>query len=70
MSIASQVRAADNRRAYHENRITAERSPRAKLRHAVEWVVAEARHMDTADVDELTDEIRDVARLLNGRSRS
>jgi Tfp pilus assembly protein PilX len=70
MSVASEVRAASNRRDRHEALIAAERSPRAALRRAVEWVMSEARHMDTADVQTLTGEIADVARLLNGRSRS
>ncbi|MCW6003831.1 hypothetical protein K1W54_04440 [Micromonospora sp. CPCC 205371] len=69
MPVVSEVRAADNRRRWHESRIANEQSPRVKLRHAVEWVVAEARHMDGVDVEALAGEIRDVARLLNERSR-
>lgn len=69
MSIVGERRAATNRATRHEELILAERSPRASLRRAVEWVMSEARHLETADVIATRDQIRQIAQTLNERSR-
>ncbi len=69
MSVQSLRRSADNRAATHSARVTRAVSPYERLRHALEWVMAEARAMDRADVPALVDRISGVAREVNERSR-
>ena len=69
MSIRSLTRAADNRAAANTSTIARAVSPYERLRHALEWVMAEARAMDRADVPAVVDRITRVARDLNEGSR-
>lgn len=69
MSIKSQRTKATNRAGFHQAAITAEKSPYAKLRRALEWVMAEARAADRDQIPALTARITGVARELNERSR-
>ncbi|MEV1315407.1 hypothetical protein AB0J14_04900 [Micromonospora arborensis] len=69
MSVKSLNRAATNRSTVHSGRVAAATSPYERLRHALEWVMAEARAMDRAEVPAVVDRISGVARDLNERSR-
>lgn len=69
MSIKSLRAAADNRTAWNVARIAGAESPYERLRHALEWVMSEARAMPRADVDGVVETITRVARDLNERSR-
>ncbi len=69
MSVKALNRAATNRATTHSTKIARAVSPYERLRHALEWVMAEARAMPRADVPALADRISGVARELNERSR-
>ncbi|WP_431728546.1 hypothetical protein [Verrucosispora sp. TAA-831] len=69
MSIRSQQSTADNRASWHSGRIAGAVSPYERLRHALEWVMAEVRARPKTDVPGVVDEITRVARTLNERSR-
>lgn len=69
MSVQSLRRSADNRATANSTKVAAAVSPFERLRHALEWVMAEARAMDRADVPAVVDRISGVARELNERSR-
>lgn len=69
MSVKSLRAAADNRTTWSVGRIAAAESPYERLRHALEWVMSEARAMRRADVDGVVEAITRVARDLNEKSR-
>ncbi len=69
MSTKSLARRAANRAATNTGRITTAVSPYERLRHALEWVMSEARALDRDDVNAVVDEITRVALNLNERSR-
>ncbi|WP_433460669.1 hypothetical protein [Micromonospora sp. CA-248212] len=69
MSVRALNRAADNRATANTLKIARAVSPYERLRHALEWVMAEARAMNRDDVPALADRISGVARELNERSR-
>jgi hypothetical protein len=69
MSVKSLRAAAANRASYHSGSVAAEKSPYARLRRALEWVMAEARAVGRDDVDKITETVTRVARDLNERSR-
>lgn len=69
MSIKKLRARADHRAATNRGRIHAATSPYEQLRHALEWVMSEARAADRGDVPPLVDRICGVARDLNERSR-
>jgi len=69
MSVQSLRRSAANRATANSTKIAAAVSPYERLRHALEWVMAEARSMDRDDVPAVVDRITRVARDLNERSR-
>lgn len=59
---------AANRAKRHRGLIAQQASPRAALRRAVEWLMSESRHIDTADVRVLTERITGIASEFNERS--
>lgn len=61
-------RKATNRRTHHEARINTAKTGRDRLRHGLEWIAAEARHLTEAGLHELIDHIRGVAKTLNDQS--
>lgn len=69
MSVKSLRSAADNRAAANSAKVARAVSPYERLRHALEWVMAEARAMDRGDVPAVVDRITRVARDLNEGSR-
>lgn len=69
MSVKSLRAAAANRTTWSVGRIADAESPYERLRHALEWVMSEARAMPRADVDGVVKEVTRVARDLNERSR-
>jgi hypothetical protein len=69
MSVKSLRTKANNRASFHQAAIDAEKSPYAKLRRALEWVMAEGRALDRDQIPALTARISGVARELNERSR-
>ncbi|MEU7170280.1 hypothetical protein ABZ949_02165 [Micromonospora tulbaghiae] len=69
MSAKSLTRKATNRADTNTGRIAAAVSPYERLRHALEWVMSEARALNRDDVNAVVDEITRVALNLNERSR-
>lgn len=69
MSVRSLRRAADNRAEAAERAINAERSLRAKVRRAVEWVMSESKRLNDHELQQLTEQVKQIARDWNERSR-
>jgi hypothetical protein len=67
MGVTSTNRAAERRRAAHEARIEAAKSPRRRLWLMWSWLLAEARR--DGDVEALTRRGLRVARRLNERGQ-
>ena len=62
------TRKAGNRRSHHEDRLHTAKTGRDRLRHALEWIAAEARHLTETGLTELIDHITGVAKTLNDTS--
>ncbi|MFI2663310.1 hypothetical protein [Micromonospora carbonacea] len=69
MSVKSLRTKASNRAATAQARINSTASPYEKLRHALEWVMSEARAAGRDTAQDTVATITKVARELNERSR-
>lgn len=69
MSVKSLRKRADNRSTANRSKINTAVSPYEQLRHALEWVMSEARAMPPAQVPTVVDRVVRVANELNERNR-